>query len=73
MADEEYGRRFVTEAKDVCSQCKHFHVPLDGGCDAYPDGIPFHILIGEFDHRTHYPHKDDHGILFEPKELVAPK
>jgi hypothetical protein len=28
----------------ICFQCKHFR-RFEGGCDAFPDGIPDQILI----------------------------
>jgi hypothetical protein len=58
--------RFAWTYKGICPTCKHFHKGAHG-CDAYPDEIPFAIIIGDFLHYKPYPLEDDHGILFEPK------
>jgi hypothetical protein len=47
-----------------CAKCKHAR--KEGGCDAFPDGIPFIILEGNFNHEKPYP--GDNGIQFEPRE-----
>ena len=50
----------------ICLECKHFHrdSKREGfTCDAFPDGVPEEIIMGEFDHRK--PHPDDRGIQFE--------
>jgi hypothetical protein len=42
-----------------------------GKCDAFPDGIPDEIYLGDFDHRNPYPNAEnptDNGIRFEPVE-----
>ena len=46
-----------------CPACKHFNDQKWGTCKAFPDGIPFEILSGEFKHDQ--PHKNDGGIRFE--------
>lgn len=33
----------------VCFDCKHFR-QFEGGCDAFPDGIPNEITSGENEH-----------------------
>ena len=46
-----------------CHMCRY----LTGGgmrCAAFPEGIPWEIQAGEFDHRQ--PHPRDHGIRYEP-------
>ena len=45
-----------------CIQCVHYR--LDLKCDAFPDGIPEPIILGEHDH--HEPYPGDHGIRWEP-------
>lgn len=32
----------VDPKKFICFHCKHFR-PFKGGCDAFPDGIPYEI------------------------------
>lgn len=48
----------------ICGSCTHQgENPFT--CDAFPDGIPTEILIGEVDHTT--PYKGDRGIQFSRK------
>lgn len=48
----------------ICSRCKHFR-RFEGGCDAFPEGIPDEITSGENDHSK--PLKDQgNDIVFEP-------
>ncbi len=50
-----------------CDQCKHWIINKERPkCRAFPKGIPFEIIAGEFDHRN--PHPDDNGIRYEQKE-----
>lgn len=44
-----------------CLNCKHW-IKLKT-CTAFPSGIPWEILINEFDHTQPYP--GDNGIQFE--------
>lgn len=67
-----------------CSACRRFHgeyAPPPPGtdpracdvgelrCDAFPDGIPWPIQLGEFDHTKPYP--GDHGLRYEVFADVA--
>lgn len=55
------------EAVDlVCFNCKHFRM-INGGCDAFPDGIPDEITSGENEHSKPLPEQDN-KIVFEPIE-----
>lgn len=48
----------------ICVHCKHFHSKGKGlTCDAFPEGIPFDIIICNVIHKK--PYKGDHGIQFE--------
>jgi hypothetical protein len=48
-----------------CLDCKHFDRETSF-CDAFPNGIPDEIFLGDHDHREPYP--GDNGITFEPIE-----
>jgi hypothetical protein len=48
----------------VCTFCQHLISGRQRRCDAFPDGIPLPIWLGEHDHHTPYP--GDRGIQFEP-------
>lgn len=46
-----------------CPKCIHFWVASEkASCDAFPDGIPTEILVGNFDHSK--PFSGDSGIRF---------
>lgn len=50
----------------ICMECKHFR-EIEGGCAAFPDGIPDEIINGENLHKK--PLKDqDNNIVFEKAE-----
>ena len=55
------------EAVDlVCFKCKNFRrFTGDGGCDAFPDGIPDEITSGENEHKKPLKEKTN-DIVFEP-------
>ena len=52
--------------KLICSSCKHFD-RAEGGCTAFPDGIPDEITSGENDHTKPLPDQGN-DIVFEPEE-----
>jgi hypothetical protein len=60
----------------MCYSCVHLTRPLDPNhvkplmCEAYPEAIPWPILLSEVDHRK--PHEGDSGIQFEqdPKQPI---
>lgn len=67
----EYSERFFVENPTIpvpaCNRCRHFHRTTSVAtltCDAFPDGIPNPIALGDNDHSGPFP--GDHGICFEP-------
>ena len=55
------------EATDlVCFKCKHFG-RFEGGCDAFPDGIPDEITSGVNEHLKPLTEQDN-DIVFESTE-----
>ncbi len=53
------------EAVDlICFKCKHFNW-VEGGCNAFPEGIPEEITSGENEH-TEPLEGQKNDILFEP-------
>lgn len=53
------------EPQGICHRCTHRRRAFPATCDAFPDGIPIQILIGDFIHTTPYP--GDKGITFRLK------
>lgn len=51
------------EVEWSCMLCKHFIYADRPKCTAFPDMIPFEIVVGDADHRLPYP--GDKGIKFE--------
>lgn len=48
----------------ICFRCKHFR-EIEGGCNAFPEGIPEEITSGENEHSEPLDwQKND--IVFEP-------
>lgn len=58
------------EVIGICHLCKHQSRSNPMKCDAFPDGIPRSILVGDFIHTE--PFKGDHGIQFEAKRKEHP-
>lgn len=54
--------------KLVCFECKHFRM-FEGGCDAFPDGIPAVITSGQNEHSQPIPGQTNE-IVFEPEEIL---
>jgi len=48
----------------VCFNCKHFR-EFEGGCDAFPKGIPAEITSGENPHDKPLPNQKN-NITFTP-------
>src|SRR5687767_9707704 len=61
---QEVLATWAPSAQPVCHFCRH--MAMGGGmtCAAFPEGIPWEIQAGEFDHRQ--PHPRDRGIRYEP-------
>lgn len=55
---------------EQCVKCKHLK-PLSGGCEAYPDGMPFKFSSNEEKHNK--PEPGQTGVFVfeegEPEEL----
>ncbi len=51
--------------KYICNICKHLR-PLSGGCNAFPDGIPFEMGI-DYGHDKPLPEQKN-NIVFERGE-----
>ena len=55
---------------NICHKCKHFR-PFQGGCDAFPDGIPNEISSGiQETHDVPTPDQEN-DIVFEEGEPVT--
>lgn len=50
----------------VCFGCKHFR-RFEGGCDAFPDGIPDEITSGFNEHSEPLPNQGN-DIVFEQED-----
>ncbi len=48
----------------MCMECQRINNNLT--CAAFPDGIPYEIILSEFDHRE--PFDGDHGLRFVQDE-----
>ena len=65
----------TTVGRPFCWPCRHYRTsdvshgpipgldPRDRTCAALPEGIPWLILAGGFDHREPHPH--DNGVRFD--------
>ena len=51
----------------ICLRCKHFR-RFEGGCDAFPDGIPDEIVAGFNNHSKPLPFQPN-DIVFEPIDI----
>ena len=50
----------------LCESCRRFDMQGDGySCEAFPDGIPEEIVMGEHDHRE--PFEGDGGLTYAPE------
>lgn len=52
-----------------CFRCKHFR-RFEGGCNAFPDGIPDEITSGENEH-TKPLKSQENDIVFEFSQDIA--
>jgi hypothetical protein len=50
----------------ICFNCKHWR-KIEGGCNAFPDGIPNEITSGQNKHSKPLPDQKN-KIVFEPIE-----
>lgn len=58
--------------RDQCQNCKHLR-PLTGGCDAYPDGVPYRYSSDQEVHDTIQKDQEGKAVLEpgEPEQLKA--
>ncbi len=61
---EETNALMAPHLLSNCHFCRHLAAEGTMVCTAFPDGIPWEIQAGEWDHRQ--PHPGDHGIRYDP-------
>ncbi len=59
------GDEVMMEMVGICHVCAERTTMFPPYCNAFPDGIPTAILVGDFLHTKPFP--GDHGILFKHK------
>lgn len=64
--DGKFVANFARRVYPPCDTCKHRSQILPGICLAFPDGIPYEILVGKNDHKTLV--EGDHGVRYEATE-----
>lgn len=67
MTDKLVWKPGELQPVGICAGCRHLRGAY---CDAFPQGIPMDILLGEIDHRL--PVQGDRGIQFEPLPSNSP-
>jgi len=71
--NKEIAEALLDSIKDLsplslCRKCCHYWNTDEGfKCDAFPNGIPYSILIGDSDHHEKHPSQDN-DIIFEQLE-----
>jgi len=55
----------------ICFKCKHFR-RFEGGCEAFPEGIPDEVLIPNR-HDEPLRELQDNDIVFEAGEPIIPE
>jgi len=48
-----------------CASCRHWNAKEGTRCAAYPDGIPYEIIVNDVSHTS--PRDGDHDIQYEAK------
>jgi len=66
MPEGKFAAEHIVGIKPLCDTCDHRSKVASNLCLAFPEGIPFDILIGKVDH--HKPVKGDGGITYQEKK-----
>lgn len=66
--EERMDSSSMAQVENLCSKCQYLNRATGTSCDAFPEGIPIEIILGEFDHTFEYDQGgvDDSGVTFTP-------
>ncbi len=66
MPEGKFAGEHIVGIKPLCDTCDHRSKTVPSICLAFPQGIPFDILIGRSDHKK--PFAGDHGIRYQERK-----